>query len=51
MPLSLAHQTASRPVPANDHDIRPCPLVPHEDPASNGADAEREAEMQFQLNP
>jgi len=41
---------APRPVLDNDYEIRPCRPDPQEDPAQNQADAEREAEMDFQLN-
>ena len=33
----------------NDYEIRPCRPDPQEDPVKNQADAEREAEMEFQL--
>jgi hypothetical protein len=33
----------------NDYEIRTCPPDPQEDPAKNQADAEREAELEFQL--
>lgn len=38
-----------RPVLDNDYEIRPCLPDPHEDPARNQAEAEREAEIEFQL--
>jgi hypothetical protein len=38
-----------RPVLDNDYEIRPCRPDPHEDPATNQAEAEREAELGFQL--
>ncbi len=41
---------APRPVLDNDYEIKPCRLDPHEDPAKNQADAEREAELEFQLH-
>ena len=34
----------------NDYEIRPCRPDPHEDPARNQAEAERDAELEFQLN-
>ena len=39
-----------RPVLDNDYEIRPCRPDPQEDPARNQADAEREAEREFQLS-
>jgi hypothetical protein len=41
---------APQPVLDNDYEIRPCRPDPQEDPARNQADAEREAEGEFQLN-
>jgi hypothetical protein len=41
---------APRPVLDNDYEIKPCRPDPQEDPAKNQADAEREAELDFQLN-
>lgn len=38
-----------RPVLDHDYEIRPCQLEPHEDPARNKADAERDAQMELQL--
>ncbi len=40
-----------RPVLDNDYEIeiRPCRPDPHEDPARNQAEAERDAELDFQL--
>ena len=38
-----------RPVLDNDYEIRPCQLEPHEDPARNKAEAEREAQTELQL--
>ena len=40
---------APRPVLDNDYEIRPCRPDPHEDPALNQAEAEREADLEFQL--
>jgi hypothetical protein len=34
----------------NDYEIRPCRPDPHEDPARNQAEAERDAELDFQLS-
>ncbi len=41
---------APRPVLDNDYEIKPCRPDPHEDPAKNQADAEREAELDFELH-
>ncbi len=41
---------APRPVLDNDYEIKPCRPDPQEDPAKNQADAEREAELDFQLH-
>jgi hypothetical protein len=38
-----------RPVLDNDYEIRPCRLDPLDDPVKNQADAEREAEQEFEL--
>jgi hypothetical protein len=38
------------PVLDNDYEIRPCQPDPREDPAKNQADAEREADLDLQLN-
>jgi hypothetical protein len=40
---------APRPVLDNDYEIRPCRPDPQEDPLKNQADAEREAEQEFEL--
>jgi hypothetical protein len=40
----------SRPLLDNDYEIRPCRPDPHEDPARNQAEAERDAELEFQLS-
>ena len=42
-------KTAPRPVLDNDYEIRPCQPDPHEDPARNKADAERDAQTEPQL--
>ena len=39
-----------RPVRDNDYEIRPCRPDPHEDPAKNQAEADREEEQDFQLS-
>jgi hypothetical protein len=38
-----------RPVLDHDYEIRPCQLEPHEDPARNKAEAERDAQTELQL--
>ena len=38
-----------RPVLDNDYEIRSCQPDPHEDPARNKAEAEREARLEVQL--
>jgi hypothetical protein len=43
-------KAAPRPVLDNDYEIKPCLPDPHEDPAQNQADAEREAQSEFYLN-
>ncbi len=42
-------KAAPRPVLDNDYEIRPCRPDPQEDPVKNRADAEREAEQEFEL--
>jgi hypothetical protein len=42
-------KAAPRPVLDNDYEIRPCRPDPQEDPVKNQAEAEREAEVEFQL--
>jgi hypothetical protein len=37
------------PVLDNDYEIRPCRLEPHEDPAANKAEAERQARRELQF--
>jgi hypothetical protein len=44
-------KAAPRPVLDNDYEIKPCRPDPQEDPARNQADAEREAGLEFQLQP
>jgi hypothetical protein len=34
----------------NDYEIRPCPPDLQEDPARNQADAERDADLEFNLD-
>jgi hypothetical protein len=43
-------KSAPRPVLDNDYEIKPCRPDPHEDPAQNQADAEREAQLELQLH-
>ena len=47
---SADRKAGPRPVLDNDYEIRPCRPDPQEDPARNQADAEREAEREFQLS-
>lgn len=42
-------KTAPRPVLDQDYEIRFCEAEPHEDPARNKAEAEREAMTELQL--
>ena len=48
--VSEEEKAAPRPVLDNDYEIRPCRPEPHEDPAKNQAEAERDAELEFQLS-
>ena len=45
-----AESPIPRPVLDNDYEIRPCQADPHEDPARNKAEAERDARSEVQLN-
>lgn len=47
--VDVATGDEKRPVLETDYEIRPCRPDPHEDPARNQAEAEREAEFEFQL--
>jgi hypothetical protein len=47
--ISEEEKAAPRPVLDNDYEIRPCRPDPHEDPARNKAEAEREAQLEPQL--
>ena len=47
--VSEEEKPRPRPVLDNDYEIRPCQPEPHEDPARNKADAEREAQTELQL--
>jgi hypothetical protein len=48
--ISEQDKAAPQPVLDNDYEIRPCSAEPHEDPAKNKADAEREDQSEPQLN-
>ena len=48
--VSEEDRPAPRPVLDNDYEIRPCSPDPHEDPAKNQEDAEREAQSEPQLS-
>jgi hypothetical protein len=39
-----------RPVLDNDYGIRPCRADPHENPEKNKAEAERDRQLEFQLD-
>jgi hypothetical protein len=41
--ISEEEKAAPRPVLDNDYEIRPCQPDPHEDPAQNKAEADRDA--------
>jgi hypothetical protein len=43
-------ESAGRPVLDNDYEIKPCRPDPQEDPISNKAEAERDAELKFPLD-
>ena len=47
--ISDEEKPAPRPVLDHDYEIRPCQPDPHEDPARNKAEAEREAQTELQL--
>ena len=47
--ISEEETVAPRPVLDNDYEIRSCQPEPHEDPAKNKADAERDAKLAPQL--
>ena len=47
--VSGRDSTGPRPVLDHDYEIKPCQLEPHEDPARNKAEAEREAQTELQL--
>ena len=50
-PASDEADPSARPVLDNDYEIKPCEPDPQEDPSQNQADAEREAELDFQPHP
>jgi hypothetical protein len=47
--VSEGEKPAPRPVLDNGYEIRPCEADPHEDPARNKADAERDARIELPL--
>lgn len=47
--VSPGNKLAPQPVLDQDYEIKPCQLEPHEDPARNKADAERDAQTELQL--
>ena len=47
--VSEQDNIAPRPVLDHDYEIKACQLEPHEDPARNKAEAEREAQTELQL--
>lgn len=47
--VSEEAKAAPRPVLDNDYEIKPCQPDPHEDPARNKAEAERDAQTELQL--
>lgn len=47
-PTSERGESSARPVLDNDYEIKPCQPDPQEDPSQNQADAEREAELDFE---
>jgi hypothetical protein len=48
--VSDEEKSSPRPVLDNDYEIRPCTADPHEDPAKNKADAERDARLEARLS-
>ncbi|MFL6790324.1 MAG: hypothetical protein ACJ8EE_04020 [Bradyrhizobium sp.] len=48
--VSDEEKATPRPVLDNDYEIRACKPDPHEDPAQNKADAERDAQTEPQLS-
>ena len=47
--VSAAAKAAPRPVLDHDYEIRFCQAEPHDDPAHNKAEAEREAQTELQF--
>jgi hypothetical protein len=47
--VSEDDKQAPHPVLDHDYEIKPCQLEPHEDPARNKAEAEREEQTELQL--
>jgi hypothetical protein len=47
--ISEEEKAAPRPVLDNDYEIRSCQPDPHEDPARNKAEAERDARSELRL--
>ncbi|WKA26553.1 hypothetical protein [Bradyrhizobium roseum] len=47
--VSPRHKQGPQPVLDQDYEIKPCQLEPHEDPARNKAEAERDAQTELQL--
>ena len=48
--VSEEKKAGPRPVLDNDYEIRPCAPEPHEDPAKNQAEAERDSPPDFRLH-
>jgi len=48
--VSEQEKAAPRPVLDNDYEIRSCQPDPHEDPARNKAEAERDARSELRLS-
>jgi hypothetical protein len=48
--ISEKEKAAPRPVLDNDYEIRSCQPDPHEDPARNKAEAERDARSELRLS-
>jgi hypothetical protein len=48
--VSEEEKPAPRPVLDNDYEIKPCQPDPQEDPDQNRAEAEREAQLEFNLH-
>jgi hypothetical protein len=48
--ISEEEKAAPRPVLDNDYEIRSCQPDPHEDPARNKAEAERDARSELRLS-